>query len=283
MITTDTAPNRADALARADAHIHLFEHGFRGDDATELDRYEQLRSTYGITAALIIGYEGEQRYRGNNRYILDLAATRSWMHPVAYVRACDSPVQLADLSARGYIGASAYLAAPDAALNSWPSASVTALTSLPLLSVNASPRALQLSSRVLAEADETLVLVSHLGSPGPDACGRSLQDTRALLGPLLALAHYEHVVVKLSGLYAIDPGFPHDGARAAVEVLLDAFGPGRMVWGSDFSPGEDAVGTEGMMQLPDWLTAQMTPTALAQLLGGTLHTHLARARARGRT
>lgn len=45
--------------------------------------------------------------------------------------------------------------------------------------------------------------------------------------------------VKLSGFYAVtEPGhdYPHRGAWPYVQVLLDAFGASRLLWGSDFAP-----------------------------------------------
>ena len=58
------------------------------------------------------------------------------------------------------------------------------------------------------------------------------------------LAQRDHVAVKFSGLYGVsDPAhdFPHAAAQPFVDVLLDAFGPARLLWGSDFSPALDFV------------------------------------------
>ena len=55
--------------------------------------------------------------------------------------------------------------------------------------------------------------------------------------------------VKLSGFYAVsDPGhdYPHEAAWPYVERLVTAFGSGRLLWGSDFSP------------CLDWLTFPQT-------------------------
>lgn len=87
-------------------------------------------------------------------------------------------------------------------------------------------------------------MISHLGLPGRFASVPSLEDARQHLKPLLALSRFEHVSVKLSGLYAIsDPphGFPHAAAKPFVQTLLDAFSPARLLWGSDFSPALDFV------------------------------------------
>ena len=61
-------------------------------------------------------------------------------------------------------------------------------------------------------------------------------ELREKLEPVVDLARADNVFVKLSGLYAIDPKFPHAGAQPEGEMLLEAFGASRVVWGSDSSP-----------------------------------------------
>jgi L-fuconolactonase len=71
-----------------------------------------------------------------------------------------------------------------------------------------------------------------------------MASARARIGPLLNLARLTHVAVKVSGLYDVsDPphNFPHEAARPFVAALLESFGPGRMVWGSDFPVALDFV------------------------------------------
>ena len=54
-----------------------------------------------------------------------------------------------------------------------------------------------------------------------------------------ALAAFPGSRVKLSGFYALsDPGYdyPHEVTWPYVEALLGAFGPERLLWGSDCTP-----------------------------------------------
>ena len=70
------------------------------------------------------------------------------------------------------------------------------------------------------------------------------RDGRDTSQPLLALAARSNVHVKFSGLYAVsvpDHDFPHDAAKPFVDVALEAFGPSRLLWGSDFPPALDFV------------------------------------------
>ena len=80
--------------------------------------------------------------------------------------------------------------------------------------------------------------------PGRYSAPPTLVEARARLGPLVNLAHFLHVAVKVSGLYDVsDPpyDFPHDAARPFIAALLETFGPSRLVWGSDFPVALDFV------------------------------------------
>lgn len=269
-------------IERADAHAHLFEHGFSGVlgmspvGGDELAVYEHLRSHHAIQRALIIGYEGEQRYLGNNDYVLTLAGTRKWIIPIVYLSAESTPTayQLVTWHERGAAGYALYL--PDAAhgraLCSWSAAAFDELRlQQPILSVNATPPALA----VLVTAMESLagcqILVSHLGLPGRFAQPPPPSTARERLAALLSLARWPDVSVKLSGLYAIsDPphSFPHAAAQPFVDVILDTFGPSRVLWGSDFSPALDHV---SFAQLADiHVLASCSPSEVTDVMGGNL-------------
>ena len=99
-------------------------------------------------------------------------------------------------------------------------------------------------ARIGADLDECAVLFSHLGSAGPCSRLPRLAEARAELQPLLALAAASTSAVKFSGLYGMtDPAhdFPHTAAQPVVDLVLDAYGPSRLMWGSDFAPLLDFV------------------------------------------
>ncbi len=56
-----------------DSHIHLFAEPYWGQGETEESLYGRIRAAHGIGSALVVGFEGEQRFLGNNRHILGLA------------------------------------------------------------------------------------------------------------------------------------------------------------------------------------------------------------------
>ncbi len=78
---------------RADAHAHLFYPGYvaelpetcRRSQPSELNLYEALGEKYAVRGLLAIGYEGLPFAAGNNQYICELARSRSWIHPTAFV------------------------------------------------------------------------------------------------------------------------------------------------------------------------------------------------------
>ena len=67
----------------ADAHLHLFRNGYAGLTGPsgvhrdELGLYEALRKRHRIDAGLVVGYEGDPRYRGNNDDVARWARRRS--------------------------------------------------------------------------------------------------------------------------------------------------------------------------------------------------------------
>lgn len=242
-------------MPTADAHFHLFADGYQGmygsspAGGDELAIYERLRRHYGIKRGLVLGYEGEPQYAGNNDHILTLARSRPWMAPLAFLPASSPPTVegLQELRTRGAAGFALYPAseAEARAVNEWPAAVFAEMRAQSaVVSLNADPAAAACMARVIDQLDGCPVLISHIGSPGQFAGAPGPADARELLAPLLALAGREHVSVKLSGLYGVsDPfhDFPHDQARPFVDVLLQELGPARLVWGSDYSPALDYV------------------------------------------
>jgi L-fuconolactonase len=268
-------------MPTADAHLHLFRDGyadgFAGPPGTnaELATYERLRAHFGIERGLVVGYDRGPQYAGNNDYILDLARDRSWIAPLAYLPAAPPTVeQLRELHRRGAVGFALYLpeASDASALAAWP---VEALAELraqrAILSLNANPASTSLLAEFVEALDGCAILFSHLGLPGQFDRIPKAAEARERLAPLLAVAQREQVAVKFSGLYGVsDPAhdFPHAAAQPFVDVLLGAFGPARLLWGSDFSPALDFV---SLAQTADVRPlAACSPAEVAQVMGGNL-------------
>jgi predicted TIM-barrel fold metal-dependent hydrolase len=257
-------------MTRFDAHIHLFERGYSGTRApgAELADYLRLRQRHGIGRALVVGYEGEPQFAGNNDYVLGLASTRPWIVPLYFVDPRSVTVDEVEWAvSRGARGLSLYLGADPTLAGHVPSTvwAACAAHRLPL-SVNAAPPALASLVPVAAALRDAPLLLSHLGLPGrpPHAAPRSMWSSG-----LRRLARHRNVLVKLSGLYAIDPVFPHRSAEDDVREAVSAFGAHRLVWGSDFSPGLDVLSGDELFALPDWAET-LLGEARDQVLGSTL-------------
>jgi len=239
----------------ADAHVHLFREGFAGETggspagADEVAVYERLRLHHGIERSLVLGYEGDRRYAGNSDDVLSLAQRHAWIVPLVYLRHAPAPQPstLKDYAERGAAGFALY--ADDAhegrALVEWPDLVLDELQrQRAMISVNAAPETLAAMRPFIHRLDACTVIISHLGSPPRCPTPPGIAHARELLEPLLRLATGPHVRVKFSGLYAIsDPShnFPHTSAKPFLDLVLERFGPSRLLWGSDFPPALDYV------------------------------------------
>lgn len=270
-------------MVRVDAHIHLFENGYCGRYGSspagtdELATYERLRKTHGIDRALVVGYEGEAAYRGNNRFLADLAAAHDWIVALAYSPAgAPAPLHALNMSGRGgFGGISVYL--PDVAaahsFAGWSTPTVEELNRRgAVLSLNATPEALAVLRPALSALDDCTVLISHLGLPGRYATPPTADEAAVRLAPLTALAALDHVHVKVSGLYAISNpahAYPHHAAVPFLRLVLGAFGPRRLCWGSDFPPALDEVSFAQTLDAVGLL--DLSPAERADIEGGNLN------------
>lgn len=270
-------------MERADAHMHLFAPGFvaqlpeacRRVAPDEVTLYAAYARRHAIERALVVGYEGQPWAAGNNAYIAGLAAEHAWIRPTAFTTpAALSVAALEGWRRAGFVGISLYLYEP---------AEYGALAAVPdivwawladqrwLLSVNSSGEAWSAWGPVLARYPDLRLLASHLGLPprrGRDATG----DGAAGLAPVLGLAHHPGVYVKLSGFYALsDPGYdyPHAAAWPYVAALAAAFGPERLLWGSDYSPSLEWVSFPQTLGVLEQIPA-LAPEDLPRIMGGNL-------------
>ncbi|MBB77171.1 MAG: hypothetical protein CMJ75_21915 [Planctomycetaceae bacterium] len=241
---------------RADAHIHLFSGGYQdssfasrpGVVIDEAACYHSLATDCDVTAALVVGFGGEDWCIDNNRYLVEQVGRYEWIRPVAYL-AFDSPFtvdELEKLQQQGFVGISLFLfddespglaAVPDTCWRwigerNW------------LVSVNSQAAGWSYWGPVLERFPDLRLLVSHLGLPPALAKPPAAAEATLALQSVTELAQYPGVNVKLSGFYALTvPGhdYPHRAAWPYVNRLFEAFGSERLLWASDFSPCLDWV------------------------------------------
>jgi L-fuconolactonase len=270
-------------FALADSHIHLFRNGFAGRygrspvrSGSDVDVYESLREVHHIAAALVVGYEDDGIDPSNNAYLRELARSHDWMATLAYLRATDAhdAAGVERLLVAGHVGVALYLMdeLSTAAVSSWtPDLWKPLDNAAAIVSVNAAADSLS-AVEVMARAHGTCAfLISHLGDPGSHAEVPSRADAMKRLAPLLRLAALPNVHVKISGLYATSDRpfrFPHPQATPFVDLTLEAFGPERCLWGSDFSPCLDFISFEQALE-PDQI-ARLGDTDRERVMGGNL-------------
>jgi len=236
----------------ADSHIHLFRDGYTSRYGTAFARddevalYEAFRSVHNIGPALVIGYEGDERFAGNNRYIAECSRQRPWVRPLQF-RAIDNPPSLREEADGAYLGIALYAMTEEdsLALCRWPREAIELLNARnSIVNLNARPEALAAIGPFAKRLGDCAILVSHLGLPGAYRMPPTAEAAFARLGPLRELGKLSHVGVKISGLYAVsNPAhdYPHHSAYPFLNVLILEFGADRLYWGSDFSPALEHV------------------------------------------
>lgn len=116
---------------------------------------------------------------------------------------------------------------------------------------------------------EVPVLLHHLGL---------VRDQRELDG-LLALAEVPSIIVKASGFAYIDPSGapPYPAGVERLRAVVEAFGPDRVAWGSDFpvSP-EHGVGIDRALGLVRDAVGARGASASEAIMGATAHRLLSR-------
>ena len=264
----------------ADAHMHLFAHGYHprrdAHPGGDVARYEAIMQAHGITAALAVGYEGEGIDPDNNAYLRSLAAQRPWMSTVAHLPVAPAPTpdRLEKLLTDGHRGIA--LHCPDAAsahaVAGWPEGSWKVLADRgALVSFNATPEAHPGLAELVRTYTGCRFLFSHVGQPGRYQSPPTKDTAAERLSALLELSSAANCWVKISALYSISDrsnAYPYAEADPFVSVVLDALGPSRCIWGSDFSPTLDHGTFEQAFILPQ--LEQLSKTEIDRVMGANL-------------
>jgi len=103
----------------------------------------------------------------------------------------------------------------------------------------------------------TTIVVDHLGLSAPPMIAALPADPFERLPDLLALAPLENVRVKLSALPLLSrEPFPFRDTWAPARAVVEAFGPERVMWGSDFTrapDGQSYAAAARFVDEIDWL------------------------------
>ena len=256
-----TSPNPHPHVT-VDSHAHVFLRGMPlvaerrytpGFDATPAD-YLGLLAAHGLTHGVLV----QPSFLGHdNRFLLDtLRAHPGRLRGVVMTRPETGEAELAALDAAGVVGVRLNLVGlplPDLGTPGWQ----TFLARLKALDwhLELHREAADLPALIDAALPTGCrIVVDHFGRPGA-----ALADGDPGFAALLRRAASGRVWVKLSAAYRNARGVPQadaQGARACARALLDAFGPERLVWGSDWPHTQHQDQTDyarSLGALTDWV------------------------------
>ncbi|MGR3434298.1 MAG: amidohydrolase family protein [Shimia sp.] len=127
------------------------------------------------------------------------------------------------------------------------------------------PRHLQALRTLLARHPGLRVVIDHAAKPVVTADG----PPKEWVADMRALGAETRASCKLSGLVTKAPdGWSVEMLRPYVEVLLDAFGPERLIWGSDWPVCTLAAGYGEWVAATEALLGRLSETERAAVMGG---------------
>jgi L-fuconolactonase len=120
--------------------------------------------------------------------------------------------------------------------------------------------------RLARDFPELRIVIDHCGMPAPPTCP-PFSDLFETLPELLALGEYPNVAVKLTGLPVLQPDcYPFSRLWPKLHRMIEAFGPERLLWGSDVQR------VTGRVWHPPLRTAGFEAINYSELVGYLLHT-----------
>lgn len=233
-------------------------------------KYEPVESllyhmqTSGVTQAVLIGYMGNT----DNDYLVDCLTRHQGRFAAAMIVADDDDgTQVRRWAERGIGGLRLRLNARATAAD--PLAQWRAAAELGLV-VSAPSRPAWMMSAELAEVLETFpdlaIVVEHLGGVGAEAEAPYDEFRQGLE----RLAVYPKVSMKLPGFgeFCHLP-MPFESIGPLPRMALDAFGPERLMWGSDYPPVSSREGYHNSLHVPLDYFADLSPADRDAIFAGT--------------
>ena len=110
---------------------------------------------------------------------------------------------------------------------------------------------------------EVRVVIDHLARPDHET-----DPARPLFRQLLALARYPNVYLKVSAFAAIShESFPYADVGVLLRQAWDAYGPQRLMWGSDYAMARDQCSMDDALAAADQALAFASPADRAWVMG----------------
>ena len=223
-----------------DCHVHVFDpqrfpyrpDSFYAPAGQELGTPARLRTVldaHGVEHALLVG--PNSGYGEDNRCLLDtLAAAAGRYRGMAVVANSTPRAELAELRAAGVLGVTVNAALLGVGYYADAGGLLADLAALDMIADVQVVDDQLVELAPLLERSGVRVHVDHCGRPDPGA-GLGAAGFRELL----RWGASGRAVVKLSGCVKVSrEPYPHRDLLPHVRALVDAFGPDRCVWGSDW-------------------------------------------------
>ncbi|MBX3011940.1 MAG: amidohydrolase [Caldilineaceae bacterium] len=241
-----------------DTHCHVGIHKY---EPVEVLLYHMAHS--GVDRAVFIQYMGNT----DNQYLLACMAAHPGKFAAAMiVEADDDGSQIREWAAQGIGGIrlpAAFRGKGADPLAHWRTAAALQL----VVSAPCTPAALLSDEfrEVVERFSDLAIIIEHLGGIGVGA-----QPPYAEFQQVMALARYPNLTIKLPG-FGEFCALPHPFAHIPplVEMTLEAFGPQRIMWGSDWPPVSSREGYDNSLRFPLAYLAQLSPTEQAWIFGET--------------
>jgi L-fuconolactonase len=130
------------------------------------------------------------------------------------------------------------------------------------------PRHLPAVEKFLERHEGLAVVIDHGAKPDIAGAGLDLWRTS-----MRRIARTSRALCKLSGLASeTGPHWNADVLKPYVDVLLETFGPARLMWGSDWPVLNEVGDYAGWLNAAETLTAHLSAADCEQIFGGTAAT-----------
>ncbi len=239
-----------------DTHCHI---GLSKYEPVESLLFHMARS--GVARAVLIQYMGN----ADNTYLLETMSSHPGRFSAAMiVEETDDGTKMREWHERGIPGirlpvdARARGADP---LAHWRTAAELGL----VVSAPSSPQGiLSLEfDEVLRTFPELSIAIEHLGGIGPGCPDRAF-------APVTRLAEHPNVTIKLPGFGEFcEPPHPFAHIPPFADMVLEAFGPKRIMWGSDFPPVSTREGYDNALAFPQRYFSALSEDERSWIFGGT--------------
>jgi L-fuconolactonase len=241
-----------------DTHCHVGIHKY---EPVEVLCFHMAQS--GVAQAVFIQYMGNY----DNRYLVDCMA----QHPGTFAAAMlvepdDDGARIRHWAEQGIGGirlAANFRGTGADPLAHWRTAAELGL----VVSAPCAPASLLSDefAEVVTEFPELAIVIEHLGG-----IGRGAQPPYDEFKRVLALARHPNLTIKLPGFGEFCE-LPHPFAHIPplVEMTLAAFGPERIMWGSDWPPVSSREGYDNALQTPLNYLGSLSDAEQSLIFGGT--------------